>query len=147
MKYKGEMILTLQQDMVLHTEPIIMKPNIGVSVHQYITLIVEEPEILKSIRDQEQYTQFMNKTGGATAAQKAATASVSSLSSNPFLVNVPTVGYMGHKPVYRKPITAIGPQNDQHFDLATTKSVYSPSQDAAKTGAAQGFIESVKKEV
>ena len=88
----------------------------------------------------------MNKTGGATAVQKAAS-TVMSMNSNPFLVTVPTVGYMGHKPVYRKPITSIGPQNDQHFDLTTTKGVYTIEQDAARTGVPQGFVQAVAKEV
>ena len=62
-------------------------------------------------------------------------------------MTVPTVGYMGHRPVYRPPIISIGAQDGKQFDLATTKGVYSMEEEAAKGTIPEGFAQVLKPEV
>ncbi len=66
---------------------------------------------------------------------------------NPFLATVPTVGYMGHKPVYRQPIVSITGQEGQHFDLAITKAANDFERDVGQAGVSQGFVKALEKEV
>ena len=72
------------------------------------------------------------------------TASADKEPVNPRLASIPTVGYMGHRPVYRKPIGSIGSLEGQHFDLTTTKA---GAKEGMTEGVAQGFVETLKKDV
>lgn len=56
--------------------------------------------------------------------------------SNLLMANIPTVGYMGHKPVYRGPIINVGSHGGHHFDLSGTRAEFNP-EDAK--GLSQGF--------
>eukprot|EP00829_Urostomides_striatus_P007445 TRINITY_DN1835_c0_g1_i4.p1 TRINITY_DN1835_c0_g1~~TRINITY_DN1835_c0_g1_i4.p1 ORF type:complete len:296 (+),score=66.01 TRINITY_DN1835_c0_g1_i4:1-888(+) len=98
----------------------------------------EDPTLLKSTKDKEHFEQYV-KPASANEPAPAPT-------GNPYLLNVPTVGYMGHRPVYRPAIVAIGAQEGKHFDLATTKAVYSMEEEAAKGTIPQGFAETLKPE-
>lgn len=104
------------------------------------TYIVEDPTLLKSTKDKEQFEQYVKPASAANEAAPAPT-------GNPYLMNVPTVGYMGHKPVYRPAIVSIGAQEGKHFDLATTKAVYNLEEEAAKGTIPQGFADTLKPDV
>ena len=99
----------------------------------------EDPALLKSTKDQEHFAQYTMPPVPAQSATPMMT------TSNPFLAAVPTVGYMGHKPVYRKPIVSICGQDGQHFDLAMTKAANNLERDQA--GLSQGFVQALQKEV
>ncbi len=70
--------------------------------------------------------------------------------NNPMMAMIPTVGYMGHVPVYRKPICAIGADSgQQYFDLSTTKEGHDQAtvvSEAKKCGLSEGFRKVVEKQ-
>ncbi len=95
----------------------------------------EDPKILKSKKDEEHYNQYVETKARAT--------SPSVFTNNPLLASVPTVGYMGHKPLYRKPIIGIGAQEGHHFDLTTTKAAFDAE---TLKGVSAGFANVIKPE-
>ena len=101
--------------------------------------------MLKSNRDNEHFKQFVKGPSAPTQDIKEKT--FSSTTSNPMLASIPTVGYMGHKPIYRPHIVAIGAQDGKHFDLATTRGVYNIEDEATKGNVAPGFAKAIQQDV
>jgi len=93
----------------------------------------EDPNILKSKKDTEQFEQIIEKNARATTGSF----------TNPLLASIPTVGYQGHKPMYRKHIVSIGAEGGQHFDLTTTKAVF---EAETLKGVSEGFANVLKKD-
>lgn len=82
---------------------------------------------MKSHKDQQNYEEFVDNKPVPIPEMTM---------SNLLLEKIPTVGYMGHKPIYRDPIINIGSHNSHHFDLSTTKAEFNP-EDAK--GLSKGF--------
>jgi len=56
--------------------------------------------------------------------------------SNLLKAKIPTVGYMGHRPIYREPIINVGSHGGHHFDLSGTKPEVKPED---VKGLSKGF--------
>lgn len=86
---------------------------------------------MKSQKDQQNFEEYVDNKG-----QPETEMTMSSL----LRANIPTVGYMGHRPVYRKPIVNVGAHGGHHFDLSSTKAEFNV-EDAK--GLSEGFAKAL----